>query len=158
MPCRVSPELPPSSPIELAERSVGFPPRVRRLLLIGIDIVLLPMSVWLSFWLRLARRNQKLSHTDIGNRTMSMPISSKRRTLGGKPTDRSASSIGLDGGNSGETRHGITLPCHDIISAMQRQKALPHADPWISVWQCLLPLHRRDDVVTGQSDAVSSFP
>ena len=33
---------------------VGFPPVVRRLLLIGIDAVLLPLAVWLSFWLRLA--------------------------------------------------------------------------------------------------------
>ena len=32
----------------------GFPPVVRRLLLIGIDALLLPLSVWLSFWLRLA--------------------------------------------------------------------------------------------------------
>ena len=33
---------------------VGFPPVVRRLLLIGIDAVLLPLAAWLSFWLRLA--------------------------------------------------------------------------------------------------------
>ena len=29
-------------------------PFTRRLLLIGVDVLLLPMSVWLSFWLRLA--------------------------------------------------------------------------------------------------------
>ena len=33
---------------------VNLPPVFRRLLLIGIDAVLLPISVWLSFWLRLA--------------------------------------------------------------------------------------------------------
>ena len=32
----------------------GFPPFTRRFLLIGIDSLLLPLSVWLSFWLRLA--------------------------------------------------------------------------------------------------------
>ena len=41
-------------PIKVAERAVRFPPRARRLLLIGIDALLLPLAVWLSFWLRLA--------------------------------------------------------------------------------------------------------
>ena len=36
------------------ERVVCFPPRARRLVLIGIDALLLPLAVWLSFWLRLA--------------------------------------------------------------------------------------------------------
>ncbi|QNI84131.1 polysaccharide biosynthesis family protein [Synechococcus sp. PROS-7-1] len=40
--------------IGVAERAVRFPPRARRLLLIGIDALLLPLAVWLSFWLRLA--------------------------------------------------------------------------------------------------------
>ena len=31
-----------------------LPPVFRRLLLIGIDAILLPLAVWLSFWLRLA--------------------------------------------------------------------------------------------------------
>ena len=39
--------------IKLVNRAVGFPPRARRLLLIGIDALLLPLAVWLSFWLRL---------------------------------------------------------------------------------------------------------
>ena len=33
---------------------VSLPPVYRRLLLIGIDALLLPLAVWLSFWLRLA--------------------------------------------------------------------------------------------------------
>ena len=33
---------------------MGLPPFFRRLLLIGIDALLLPLAVWLSFWLRLA--------------------------------------------------------------------------------------------------------
>jgi len=33
---------------------VGLPPALRRLLLTGLDALLLPLSVWLSFWLRLA--------------------------------------------------------------------------------------------------------
>jgi len=33
---------------------VSLPPVFRRLLLIGIDALLLPLAVWLSFWLRLA--------------------------------------------------------------------------------------------------------
>ncbi|WP_042504130.1 polysaccharide biosynthesis protein [Parasynechococcus marenigrum] len=40
--------------LEVAERAVRFPPKARRLLLIGIDALLLPLAVWLSFWLRLA--------------------------------------------------------------------------------------------------------
>lgn len=43
-----------SYPIRVANQAVRFPPRVRRLLLIGIDALLLPLAVWLSFWLRLA--------------------------------------------------------------------------------------------------------
>ncbi|QNJ04976.1 polysaccharide biosynthesis family protein [Synechococcus sp. MEDNS5] len=39
---------------KVAERVVRFPPRARRLLLIGTDSLLLPLAVWLSFWLRLA--------------------------------------------------------------------------------------------------------
>lgn len=41
-----------SYPIAFAERAVRFPPRARRLLLIAIDALLLPLAVWLSFWLR----------------------------------------------------------------------------------------------------------
>ena len=33
---------------------MSLPPVFRRLLLIGIDALLLPLAVWLSFWLRLA--------------------------------------------------------------------------------------------------------
>ena len=33
---------------------VNLPPVFRRLLLIAIDALLLPLAVWLSFWLRLA--------------------------------------------------------------------------------------------------------
>jgi len=47
-------DLSRSYPIEVAERAVGFPQRARRLFLIGIDFLLLPLAVWLSFWLRLA--------------------------------------------------------------------------------------------------------
>ncbi len=43
-----------SYPAKVAERAVRFPPRARRLLLICIDSLLLPLAVWLSFWLRLA--------------------------------------------------------------------------------------------------------
>ena len=38
----------------VAEWASGFPPRTRRFLLIGLDACLLPLAVWLSFWLRLA--------------------------------------------------------------------------------------------------------
>ena len=38
----------------LVERAVRFPPRARRFFLIAIDALLLPLVVWLSFWLRLA--------------------------------------------------------------------------------------------------------
>ena len=38
----------------LVDKAVRFSPRVRRLLLIAIDALLLPMAVWLSFWLRLS--------------------------------------------------------------------------------------------------------
>ena len=38
----------------LSMRLVALPPVFRRLLLIGLDALLLPTSVWLSFWLRLA--------------------------------------------------------------------------------------------------------
>jgi FlaA1/EpsC-like NDP-sugar epimerase len=50
----LKPELSRSYSIGVAERAVRFPPRARRLLLIGIDALLLPLAVWLSFWLRLA--------------------------------------------------------------------------------------------------------
>ncbi len=50
----MKPELSHSFKINCAKRAVRFPPRARRLLLIGIDVLLLPLSVWLSFWLRLA--------------------------------------------------------------------------------------------------------
>ena len=43
-----------SYPIDFAKRIFRFPPRPRRLLLIAIDFLLLPLAVWLSFWLRLA--------------------------------------------------------------------------------------------------------
>ena len=33
---------------------VSWPPAFRRFLLIGLDALLLPLTVWLSFWLRLA--------------------------------------------------------------------------------------------------------
>ena len=36
------------------ERAIHLPPLVRRVLLIGIDALLMLMAVWLSFWLRLA--------------------------------------------------------------------------------------------------------
>ena len=39
---------------KFTERIVRFPPRVRRLLLIATDSLLLPLAVWLSFWFRLA--------------------------------------------------------------------------------------------------------
>ncbi len=38
----------------VAEWATGFPPIARRFLLIGLDACLLPLAVWLSFWLRLA--------------------------------------------------------------------------------------------------------
>ena len=38
----------------VAEWATGFPPLTRRFLLIGLDACLLPLAVWLSFWLRLA--------------------------------------------------------------------------------------------------------
>ena len=50
----MKPELSRHHQIKVAERAVRFPPRARRLLLIGIDSLLLPLAVWLSFWLRLA--------------------------------------------------------------------------------------------------------
>jgi len=50
----LKPELSRSYSIGVAERAVRFPPKARRLLLIGIDALLLPLAVWLSFWLRLA--------------------------------------------------------------------------------------------------------
>ena len=40
--------------VRFFERAVRFPPKVRRVFLIGIDALLLPLSVWLCFWLRLA--------------------------------------------------------------------------------------------------------
>ena len=44
-----------SYPIRVANQAVRLPPRARSLLLIGIDALLLPLAVWLSFWLRLAQ-------------------------------------------------------------------------------------------------------
>ena len=41
-------------PFDLAKRASRCPPRIRRFFLIGIDTILLPLAVWLSFWLRLA--------------------------------------------------------------------------------------------------------
>ena len=48
-------------PIKLASASswvvqplIGLSPLLRRVLLVGVDALLLPLSVWLSFWLRLA--------------------------------------------------------------------------------------------------------
>ncbi|QNJ16031.1 polysaccharide biosynthesis family protein [Synechococcus sp. A18-40] len=43
-----------SHPITFVAHAVRFPPWFRRLLLIGFDALLLPLAVWLSFWLRLA--------------------------------------------------------------------------------------------------------
>ena len=51
----MKPELSRSYPIAVAERAARFPPLARRLLLIGIDAILLPLAVWLSFWLRMAQ-------------------------------------------------------------------------------------------------------
>ena len=34
-----------------AQPVTGLPPLMRRFLLIGIDAILLPLTVWLSFWL-----------------------------------------------------------------------------------------------------------
>jgi FlaA1/EpsC-like NDP-sugar epimerase len=50
----LKPELSRSYSTKVAERAIRFPPKARRLLLIGIDALLLPLAVWLSFWLRLA--------------------------------------------------------------------------------------------------------
>ncbi|QNI50237.1 polysaccharide biosynthesis family protein [Synechococcus sp. RS9915] len=50
----MKPEMSRLYPIAFAERAVRFPPRARRLILISIDALLLPLAVWLSFWLRLA--------------------------------------------------------------------------------------------------------
>ena len=41
-------------PIRAAERAVRLPPRTRRFFLLGIDVLILPLSVWLSFWMRLS--------------------------------------------------------------------------------------------------------
>ena len=38
----------------IARPLTGLPPLIRRFLLVGIDALLLPFAVWLSFWLRLA--------------------------------------------------------------------------------------------------------
>ena len=50
----MNPELSRSYPIRFASQAVCLPPWARRLLLIWIDSLLLPLSVWLSYWLRLA--------------------------------------------------------------------------------------------------------
>ena len=42
-----------SYPIRNANQALRFQSRARRLVLIGIDALLLPFAVWLSFWLRL---------------------------------------------------------------------------------------------------------
>lgn len=42
------------SPRSLTHTLIGLPPLQRRLLLMGADALLLPLAVWLSFWLRLA--------------------------------------------------------------------------------------------------------
>ena len=41
-------------PINITQRVLCFPTKVRRLILIFFDALLLPLAVWLSFWLRLA--------------------------------------------------------------------------------------------------------
>ena len=41
-------------PTQIILRAFRFPPLARRLFLICIDAILLPLSVWLTFWLRLA--------------------------------------------------------------------------------------------------------
>ncbi len=48
-------KLAPSYSAGFLCRAAQLPPRVRWLLLIGIDALLLPVAVWLSFWLRLAQ-------------------------------------------------------------------------------------------------------
>ena len=50
----MNPELSRSYPIRVAYQALRFTPRARRHLLIVIDALLLPVAVWLSFWLRLA--------------------------------------------------------------------------------------------------------
>ena len=37
-----------------SRKLTGLSPLIRRFLLIGIDAFLLPLSVWMSFWLRMA--------------------------------------------------------------------------------------------------------
>ena len=44
-----------SNTLGIIDRASQYPPRIRRVLLIVIDGLLLPLSVWLSFWLRLAK-------------------------------------------------------------------------------------------------------
>ena len=50
----MNPELSRSYSIDVAERAVRFPPRARRLLVIGIGALLLLLVVWLIVWLQLA--------------------------------------------------------------------------------------------------------
>ena len=49
----MNPELSRSYSANIVERAVRLHPRTRRLFLIGIDALLLPLAVWFSFWLRL---------------------------------------------------------------------------------------------------------
>jgi FlaA1/EpsC-like NDP-sugar epimerase len=41
-------------PIDVRQRLMGLPPLCRRLLLGTIDVLLIPVSIWISFWLRTA--------------------------------------------------------------------------------------------------------
>lgn len=50
----MNPELTRSYSIDDAERAVRFPPRARRLLVIGIGALLQPLVEWLIVWLQLA--------------------------------------------------------------------------------------------------------
>jgi hypothetical protein len=50
----LKPELACSYSIKVAERAVRFPSRARRLLLIGIEVLLLPLVLRVRFWLGLA--------------------------------------------------------------------------------------------------------
>ena len=41
------------TPLRVLDRALRLPPRTRRLFLIAIDVLLLPLAIWLSFWLPL---------------------------------------------------------------------------------------------------------
>ena len=60
--------------LDLPERASGFPPRARRLLLIGLDAIILPFSVWFSFWLRLAHPLHSTFISDAGWLLVASPI------------------------------------------------------------------------------------